>query len=101
MKKTDKGHPDVCNVCSYYEIFAPSKKKDVREWCTKARKGCTECKAELASAIIEHLAPIRKKREALARDRSEIVRILEKGRERAHSIASKTIAEAKGAAGMI
>lgn len=100
VKKTDKGHPDVCNVCSYYDIFVRSRKDEVCDWCVKAEKGCTECKAQLADAIINHLKDIQKKREGLISNKEEIFGILKEGEEAARKIASKTITEVKRAAGM-
>ena len=85
---------------SYYNIFKPSVKKEVHDWCTNAKKGCTECKACLADIITEHLKPIREKRKELVKDKSGIAKILERGRESADAIASKTMAEVKKSVGM-
>lgn len=101
VKKDDAGHPDICNVYSYYKIFKPAQCKKAHTWCVGAKKGCTECKRELAAAVIKHLEPIRKKREALLKDRREIRNILKEGKKKAAAIASKTITEVKKAAGII
>ena len=101
VKKSDKGHPDVCNVYSYYKIFAKEMVDEARDWCTGAKKGCTECKAELAASIADRLRDIRDKRETLAEDRSKIAGILEEGTKKARSITSKTIKEVKRTAGMM
>jgi tryptophanyl-tRNA synthetase len=95
IKLADPGHPDKCNVCSYYEVFAPEKKNEVREWCTKAQKGCTDCKMILADMLIDYLAPIREKRSELEKDKGRIEDILEEGRKKARAVAQKTIAEIK------
>lgn len=100
IKKTDRGHPDVCNVYSYYKIFNLPLIKKVHDWCTNAEKGCTECKDKLADVIINYLEPMRKKRIALINDKSSIIDILDEGREKAHAIASKTITEVRRAVGM-
>lgn len=101
VKKSDKGHPDVCNVYSYYKIFAEDMADEARDWCTGAKKGCTECKAELAASITGRLKDIRDKREALAKDKKRITGILEEGTEKARSITSETIKEVKKTAGMM
>jgi len=101
VKREDKGHPDVCNVYSYYKIFNMPITKKVRDCCIGAEKGCIECKKELADTIIDSLKDIRKKREELINDKSRIFDILKDGKRRASSIASKTIAEVKKAAGMV
>jgi len=95
IKLSDPGHPDECNVYSYYEVFAPSMKKDVHVWCTKAQKGCTDCKMLLADQLIEYLKPIREKRKELEQDTNRIKDILEEGRKKAQKIAQKTLAEIK------
>ncbi|MCK5013704.1 MAG: tryptophan--tRNA ligase [Candidatus Omnitrophica bacterium] len=95
IKLADPGHPNKCNVCSYYEVFAPEKKNEVHEWCTKAQKGCTDCKMILADILIDYLAPIRARRSELEKDKGRIQDILEEGRKKAQVIAKKTIAEIK------
>ena len=97
IKLADKGHPDICNVYSYYSTFLPQVKKEVYDWCTNAKIGCTECKKRLAMGLIEVFAPLHKKRQELTKDKAGIKRILEKGKEKAASFAAKTIKEAKEA----
>ena len=48
IKLKDPGRPDECNVFSYYDVFGKDQKDEVRQWCTRATKGCTECKMILA-----------------------------------------------------
>jgi tryptophanyl-tRNA synthetase len=96
MKLSDKGHPDVCNVFSYYETFVPDKREQVRDWCINAKLGCTDCKKELAQEITKVLAPIHEKRKNLLKDENKLRKILDKGRDRASDIAAKTRAEIKG-----
>ena len=95
IKLEDPGHPDECNVFSYYEVFAPKKAGEVRAWCTQARKGCTECKMILADILIEELKPIREKRKELEQDKKRIRDILEEGRKKARAIAQQTMSEIK------
>ncbi len=100
IKKNDKGHPDICNVYSYYKLFGPSFIKEVYGYCTGAEVGCTECKKRLAGLLIGRLNGIRKKRETLLSDKKGIRRILDEGAKRARAIASKTIKEVKRAVGI-
>lgn len=97
QRKTDPGRPDVCNVYSYYKVFAPKLDADVRDWCENAKKGCTECKTILAENIIEYLRPIREKREKVANDRAYLDGVLKKGAAQAREIASATMKEVKSA----
>jgi len=100
IKLSDKGHPDICNVYSYYAIFAPEIKEEVYDWCSNAKKGCTECKKILASKLIEKLAPYHRKRQELVKDDGKIRRILKEGSERARSVASGTLREVRTVLGI-
>lgn len=95
LKVSDPGHPDECNVYAYHEVFNASQIKDVRHWCTKAEKGCTDCKKILSATLLEQLRSIREKREILSKDKDRIRDILETGRQKARAIAQKTMAEVK------
>jgi tryptophanyl-tRNA synthetase len=99
IKLSDKGHPDKCNLRSYYNIFEPAYASQVDEYCTKALVGCTECKKNLAKVICKYLADIRQKREKLLKNKDDILAILENGAEKARKVASKTMAEVKKAVG--
>jgi len=95
IKVTDIGHPDKCNVRSYYAVFAPEKIKEIDKQCQKAEIGCTDCKKQLAEVIIKYLEPIQEKRKELLKDKKYIFDILEEGEKKAREIAIKTITEAK------
>jgi len=97
IKLTDKGHPDVCNVFSYYCVFVPKMKDGVFDWCTNAKLGCTDCKKHLASCLIEKLKPLHKIRQDLVKDETRIRKIIEEGRQKATSVASNTIKEVRAA----
>ncbi len=96
IKFTDPGHPQTCNVHSYYAVFAPERKKEIDELCRKAQIGCTDCKKELAEILINFLEPIQKKRTELLKDKKHIFDILEQGSKQAGRVASKTLSEVKG-----
>lgn len=98
VRLADPGTPEDCNVYeSYYKVFAPSKLNDVHEWCTKAQKGCTDCKTILAEELLKVLAPIQEKRQELLRKPERIREILDEGRKKAGTIARQTISEVKEA----
>ena len=93
IKLADKGHPDTCNVFSYYSTFVPQLKDEACDCCMSAKAGCVECKSILAANIIDKIAPIQKKREELSKDKDRIRKILDSGRERAGALASQTMKE--------
>ena len=74
VKLKDKGHPDQCNVFSYYKVFAPPETaRKTKRLCKDAGRGCTECKKEMAEILIEHLRPIREKKKWLREKEEERV----------------------------
>ena len=95
IKRTDKGHPERCNVHSYYEVFAPDEAKEIAISCRNAEIGCTECKKKLAERVVELLRPIQERRNSLLKNKKHIRDILDKGKERAREIASNTMNEVR------
>ncbi len=95
LRLKDPGHPEDCNVYSYYKVFAPQQCEAVYNWCTAAEKGCTDCKKIFADHLIDHLSEISAKRESLSKDRDTIKDILQEGRKKAQAIARQTIEEVK------
>jgi len=92
----DPGHPESCNVFNYFSVFKPEIKDQVKNWCIKAEKGCTECKVALAEIIIGVLKPFQLRRSELLKDKKRIEDILREGNKRAQSIASQAIKEIRG-----
>ena len=97
IKLQDPGHPDECNVFSYYQVFGREKEKEVFDWCTQAQKGCTDCKKIMAEYLLAYLNPIREKREAFMKDKSRVQDILNDGAKRARVLAQKTMSEVREA----
>jgi tryptophanyl-tRNA synthetase len=95
VKLSDPGHPDVCNVHTYFQTFDSVKSKEVYNWCTKAEKGCIECKGILAESMEKTLAPIREKRREFESNKKKVWDILEEGREKASVIAQETMRQVK------
>ena len=100
IKLTDKGHPDICNIFSYYKIFDSEVVAEVEDWCKNAKLGCTDCKKRLADILIEFLKPYRKKRQGLLEDKGYIEKILKEGAKGATAITSETMKEVYKALGM-
>ena len=100
IKLTDKGHPDICNVFSYYKIFAKDKIDEAEDWCKNAKLGCTDCKKLLAERIIEHIKPYRDKREKLLNNRDYLRCALKEGREKASLVTSSVMSQVYKAMGL-
>lgn len=101
IKLSDDGHPEQCNLFNYYNLFFPDKAKEVKQLCSKAERGCTACKKELAEILIGFLAPIQDKRSRYLKNKDDIFDILDAGAKKASSMAAKSIAEVKTLIGLI
>ncbi|MFA5104052.1 MAG: tryptophan--tRNA ligase, partial [Candidatus Margulisiibacteriota bacterium] len=95
IRKNDPGHPQVCTVFAYHKIYSAASVAEIEKLCRSGSIGCTDCKKNLAAALIDSLKDIYKKRLELEADRSIIKKMLEEGREKASAIAVKTMSEAK------
>lgn len=100
IKKSDAGHPDICNVYSYYKFFFPDFSDAVAKDCVSATVGCVEDKGRLAERIIELLKPIQEKRDNLLKDKGAIEDILVSGANKAREVAQRTMGEVKQAVGI-
>jgi len=101
VKRDDKGHPEVCTIYDYYKVFAKNRSDAVAAECREARRGCVECKRELAEILINYLAPIHQKREELEKKPEKLALTLTAGAEKARKLAALTLNEAKKAMGLI
>lgn len=100
IKKSDPGHPKTCNVFSYFKTFKPEAEKEIEQYCTQGKVGCTECKQQLAQVLNSALAPIRQKREKLSKDKSQVPDILKEGEKKASRVAGETLTKVKKLAGL-
>ncbi|MCF7887108.1 MAG: tryptophan--tRNA ligase [Candidatus Omnitrophica bacterium] len=100
-RKKDPGHPEICNVFSYYKIINPGLEEEVKDWCMQAKQGCVECKKILLNSLKEFLASKRDKKKEILKDKNKIYDILNKGEDKARKIAASTLDEVKKAVGLI
>lgn len=99
VRRNDPGHPDICLVFGYHQKFNPSEIDEIRSGCESGALGCVDCKLNCSRKLIDHLAPMREKREELVSRPEEVKAIIEDGNRRANEIASKTMAEVHEAMG--
>lgn len=98
IKKDDLGNPDVCMVAYYHKLFSTEKEiDDVCKECRAGKRGCVQCKKQLAKNISETLKPIREKR-AYYEEHPEVVdKILMEGTKKAQKVAKETMKKVKKA----
>lgn len=93
---TDPGHPEICNVFTFYKIYHEAVEiKEIETRCREGRIGCTSCKDEMASIIYQSLKGFRDKRQELEKNIDYIYQILENGRNSVREITSQTIKDVR------
>ena len=98
IKKDDKGNPDICMVSYYHKLFSSEQEcKTVCEECKAGKRGCVQCKKELAANTIEFLRPMREKREYLEAHPEIIEKVLREGTAKAKKEAEETMKKVKKA----
>ncbi|OED36560.1 tryptophan--tRNA ligase [PVC group bacterium (ex Bugula neritina AB1)] len=95
LRLKDPGHPDDCNVFTYYSFFEPSQEAEVKEWCEKAQKGCSECKSILSDHMNEKLEPWREKRKYFLDRPDDLKDILQAGASSARIQAQETLSQVR------
>ena len=100
IKMTDPGHPETCNVCNYWPLFAPERAAGVWEECRTAKRGCVQNKQELAEVLVQATEPFRAARTSPAVDHRHIEQIFQDGARKARAVAQTTMAEVKRVIGL-
>jgi tryptophanyl-tRNA synthetase len=93
IRKSDAGHPEVCKVYDYYRNFAPDLIPEVQDWCRGAKKGCKDCKKDLAKIIDDFISPKRERKRKIVKDEDYLKSVLEEGTKKARAEAERTMAE--------
>ncbi len=99
-RRTDRGHPERCNVCALHRFFSPDHWEGIWEGEREARTGCVDVKRWLASAIADHFAPMRERRAELEARPGTVWEVLAAGADRARGAARETLDAARAACGL-
>ena len=91
VKKTDPGHPEVCIVHTYHNIYSALGIEELRDDCRQGKMGCVACKKRLAQIINEQLAPMREKRDFYEQKPELLAEILAEGARKARKTAGETM----------
>lgn len=100
IRRTDVGHPEVCNVYSLRKFFTPDVLDELTMACRTAKIGCVECKKQLAEGINRVLAPVRERRAEIAKDPAYVRDALADGAKRAKVLARPMLDEVKKKMGL-
>lgn len=97
IRKTDLGHPDICSVYSYHQVFSKNEVPLIREECEGGKIGCVACKLKLTASINTLLEPMRARRVGLENRPDIIWDILHDGTAKASDVAEQTLEEVREA----
>ncbi len=93
-RRNDPGDPDTCNLYPLHEVYSkPETVQEVRKGCKSAGIGCVDCKKLLLPPLLASLEEIQQRRNKLGK--STVEKVLEQGREKAMSVAARTMKEVR------
>lgn len=95
IRKNDPGHPTVCPVFGYQQLFSPEKIAEIKKTCQSGELGCVDCKKCLAQAVVKYLEPIQARRQKYAKDMKKVEEIVVLGTKKARERAQKTMSEVR------
>lgn len=96
VKRTDPGHPEVCNVWAFHSIFGDAGRHEaIGAACRTAEIGCTDCKRELAGRVSAWQRPVFERRRELLSRPKDLEAILAAGAEKARKVARETMQEVR------
>lgn len=101
-RKDDPGHPDKCEVAfKYWQIFgAEDEVKAVESECKAGKRGCADCKRQLAAKVNAYFKDIREKRKYYENNIDEVKAILAEGTEKSRAISKKVLDDVRNIIGM-
>ncbi|HHY06084.1 MAG TPA: tryptophan--tRNA ligase [Clostridia bacterium] len=91
IKKSDPGHPEVCIVHTYHQLYHALDLDELSDDCRQGKIGCVQCKKRLAKVIDQQLTPIREKRQYYENKPKLLREILETGARDAKIKATETM----------
>lgn len=102
LRVEDPGRVEGNPVFSYLDVFETDRPRldEMKAHYTRGGLGDGVVKKRLGEVLEEFLRPIRTRREDLAKDKGEVMRILQAGTERARGVVQKTLDEVRRAIGV-
>lgn len=92
LRRTDPGHPEVCNIFSYHGFFSTAAEQaEIAAGCRSATLGCVDCKQWVARNMEAVKGPIRERGAALREHPERLDEILHVGAEKARVEAERTM----------
>lgn len=100
IRKTDLGHPEVCTVYAYHQVFNRDEVKEIENACRQGEIGCVQCKKKLSGCINNLLEPMHERRARYTQNPELVREILMEGCKKAQAVARETMLEVREAMGI-
>lgn len=97
IRKDDKANPDVCMVYYYHKLVSTENLDTICNECKEGKRGCINCKRELATNMINYLKPIKERRRYYENNISKVDEILKNGTKVVKCEAENTMKKVKKA----
>jgi tryptophanyl-tRNA synthetase len=98
----EKKNPEDYNLYKIFKLFANSEQdSEVRAMFENGGVGYADIKKYIAHVINDYLRQMREKREELAKNPEEVLKILEEGGKKMNAIAEKKMEEVRKKVGLI
>jgi len=97
IKLKDPGHPEICSVFSYHQIFNKDQTSEIESDCKNGQLGCVRCKKILGEALKNKFESFREKRIKYEKNPKLIEDIVAEGSKKARIVAKETLLQAKEA----
>lgn len=91
--KDSKGHPDICPVFAYHNVFNKNEVPEIRTGCEAGSLGCVDCKTNLSKKLNSYIDPLRERRAEYESKPDAIRDIIHEGDLKAKKEASDTMSE--------
>lgn len=97
IRLSDPGHPEVCVVFRYHDIFNQDEIKNIEKDCRNAKLGCVACKKRLAEVLVNTFQSFREKRHYYENNPKLVWEILMKGSQDARKVTRQTLIDVRKA----
>ncbi len=95
VRRSDPGHPEVCSVYAYHEVFTKDQTEQIAADCRAAKIGCIECKKNLGRSLNGLLDPMRERLASFQSGGSKVEEVVEAGGAKARKTAEATMTEVR------
>ncbi len=101
IRKTDPGHPEICNIFSYHKLYTKLERvAEIEAECQKGTIGCVDCKKECIKNAVAFWKPMQEKRNKYLEKEKDLFQIAENGAKKAVKEAENMMEKVRQAMGL-